>query len=379
MDAFDIYTSEHIRFPAGYAALSTASRGRVYPIPRNPYRTEFQRDRDRIIHSTAFRRLQHKTQVFANLGEETDHYRTRLTHTIEVAQISRTIARVLGLNEDLAEAVALAHDLGHTPFGHTGEEILDALLADHGGFNHNRQSLRVVDFLEKRYPGHYGLNLTYELREAIIKHETGQQLDISTEFHPEEQPLLEGQIVNFADEIAYDGHDIDDGLSSGLFSLEQLRDVTPFDDMLPPIEQEYRDQGPAMIRFALVRYLVDRMVVDLVSEINRRLAQENIQTVADVRRSVRRLVDFSESQRDFNGRVKQFLQTNMYRHPRLAAMKESSRRIIASLFQLYLSRPAAIPDDFRRRYPDQELPRLAADYIAGMTDRFAQNEFENLH
>ena len=372
----DIYASEHLRYPAPYAALSRDSRGRIYPLSRNPYRTEYQRDRDRIIHSTAFRRLQHKTQVFANLGEEKDHYRTRLTHTIEVAQISRTIARVLGLNEDLAEAVALAHDLGHTPFGHTGEEILNRLMAGHGGFNHNQQSLRVVDFLEKRYPDHHGLNLTYELREAIIKHEGAQRVEIPDEFNPAENPVLEGQLVNLADEIAYNGHDVDDGISSGLLSLDQLRGVDFLADFIAGAEREVDKTQPDMVRYALVRHLVDRMVIDLTDEIARMVQENNIKTVNDIRSSPVKLVAFSGEQERFNHDLKSFLHINVYGHPRLSALKAHSEEIIIFLFNHYLNHPTAIPNDFRLRYPDQPIERLVADYVAGMTDRFAQNEYQ---
>jgi len=378
MPTFDVYEYESKRFPAPYAGLSRDTRGRKYPLPRNPYRTEFQRDRDRIIHTTAFRRLQDKTQVFANLGEEKDHYRTRLTHTIEVAQISRTIARVLGLNEDLAEAVALAHDLGHAPFGHAGEDVLSDLMADHGGFNHNEQSLRVVDYLERRYPGMFGLNLTYELREAIIKHESHQDLAIPDEFDPDEKPLLEGQLVNLADEIAYNGHDIDDGLSSGLLTLDQLRRADFLDDIIGELERGLAERTPDMIRYALVRYLVNRMVLDLGAEIGKRLGVERIESVDNVRAAKIPLVSFSEYQSEFNRRLKDFLLSNMYCHPRLETMKKHSREIITALFRHYQDNPDAIPDDFRRRYPDQPIYRMAVDYIAGMTDRFAQHEYERL-
>lgn len=378
MDSFDIYESEHLRFPASYAALSRDSRGRKYPIPRNPYRTEYQRDRDRIIHATAFRRLQHKAQVFANLGEEKDHYRTRLTHTIEVAQISRSVARVLGLNEDLAEAAALAHDLGHTPFGHAGEEVLDSLMADHGGFNHNQQSLRVVDHLEKRYPDRYGLNLTYELREAIIKHETNQNIPIPDEFAPAENPLLEGQVVNLADEIAYFGHDVDDGLSSGLLTLDQLKKVDLLGDIAQAIEGDLTERTPDMIRYALVRYLVNRLVLDLVAETDSRLKQNGIRSVADVRQSKTRLVAFSDEQQSLNNRLKIYLLENVYQHPRLQETKSRCRTIITHLFTYYLLHIDTIPGGFRQRYPDQGDARLVADYIAGMTDRFAQNEYARL-
>ncbi len=378
MDSFNVYDSDSRRFPAPYAALSGDSRGRRYPLKRDPYRTEYQRDRDRIIHSTAFRRLQHKTQVFANLGEESDHHRTRLTHTIEVAQVSRTVARSLGLNEDLAEAVALAHDLGHTPFGHAGEDVLNALMTDHGGFNHNRQSLRVVDYLEKRYPGHFGLNLTYELREAIIKHETDEALDIPREFDVDEKPLLEGQLVNLADEIAYYGHDIDDGLSSGFLTLDQLRRTDFLKDIFIEVEGRLEEKSADMIRHALVRYLVNMMVIDLSREISRRLTEHGIGSVTDVRQSSGRLVAFSKEQVRFNQQLKTFLLDNMYCHPSQNRMKTRSEEIITYLFNYYLEHIEAIPVNFRNRYPDQDRNLLVNDYIAGMTDRFALHEFTAL-
>ncbi len=375
----DIGSVERRRYPAPYAAMSGESRGRQYPIAADPYRTEYQRDRDRIIHSTAFRRLQHKTQVFSNLGDEGDHYRTRLTHTIEVAQISRTIARSLGLNEDLAEAVALAHDLGHTPFGHAGEDVLNELTARLGGFNHNQQSLRVVDYLEKRYPGHFGLNLTYELREAIIKHETVSAIIIPEEFNPGEKPLLEGQIVNLADEIAYSGHDVDDGLASELLSLEMLCATGFLCEIMEEIESHLTEKSPAMIRYALVRGIVNRMVVDLVAEIGRRLADNKIQTVDDVRRCPSQLVAFSATQAGFNRELRAFLNEYIYRHPDLERMKDKSREVVTFLFHQYQTDPGEISPDFRGRYPEADALRLAVDYIAGMTDRFALAEYRRLH
>lgn len=378
MKLVDIYDSEHLRFSAPYAALSKNSRGRKFPLERIPYRTEYQRDRDRIIHSTAFRRLQHKTQVFANLDIDSDHYRTRLTHTIEVAQISRTIARLLGLNEDLAEAVALAHDLGHTPFGHAGEEALDSLLSAHGGFNHNHQSLRVVDYLERRYPDHFGLNLTYELREAIIKHESVGSRDIDPEFCPDENPLLEGQIVNLADEIAYSGHDVDDGVSSGLLSWELIEDTDYLRPILDQAKKNTGDDSRDLVRFALVRGLVNNMVTDLVDEITRRLRANKIGSVEDIRACPARLIGFSPEQERFNIRLREFLLQRMYRHPRLEEKKQFASRIINFLYRHYSIHSAAIPEEFRLRYPGQTSWRLTADYIAGMTDRFADGEFARL-
>lgn len=378
MIAIDIHRLERDRCPAPFAALSAESRGRKYSQAPDRFRTEFQRDRDRIIHSTAFRRLKHKTQVFADLGRQGDHHRTRLTHTIEVAQISRTIARTLGLNEDLAEAVALAHDLGHTPFGHTGERVLNELTARSGGFNHNEQSLRVVDFLEKRYPDYSGLNLTYELREAIIKHETHEKLVIPEELAPGENPLLEGQIVNYADEIAYFGHDIDDGLSRNILSLEMIRSSEFLGPILEEIEVKLADKAPDMLRYALVRFLVNRMVVDLVEEIDHRLRENAISSVDNVRTSRERLVCFSDSQTTFNQNLRTFLTTYMYRHPLLNEMRSLSEDILRFLYSCFLLNTEEIPAGFRGRYPGQSPERLVCDYIAGMTDRFAEVEFHRL-
>jgi dGTPase len=374
----NVYDTEPLRYPAPYAALSKASRGRRITIPRNPYRTDYQRDRDRIIHCSAFRRLQHKTQVFANFGDEKDHYRTRLTHTIEVAQISRTIARLLGLNEDLAEAVALAHDLGHTPFGHAGEEVLNNLLVDFGGFNHNMQSLRVVDFLEKRYPEYFGLNLTFELRESIIKHEAEHEITVPEEFYPEDQPPLEGQLVNLADEIAYSGHDVDDGLAADLFSLDDLQRLDLLQELMVEIENSLKDKSEGMVRKALVRGLVDLMVVDLVREIKNRLEVYNINSMDEIRHSKYRLIGFSKNQVEFNTQLREFLQHNMYNNPELDDMHRRSREIIAFLYTNYNRNPDNIPIEFLQRYPNTPVWQLAADYVAGMTDRFALAEFNHL-
>lgn len=378
MKIINVYDTEPLRYPATYAALSQGSRGRRISIPRNPYRTDYQRDRDRIIHCSAFRRLQHKTQVFANFGDEKDHYRTRLTHTIEVAQISRTIARLLGLNEDLAEAVALAHDLGHTPFGHAGEEVLNNLLVDFGGFNHNMQSLRVVDFLEKRYPEYFGLNLTFELRESIIKHEAEHEITVPEELYPEDQPPLEGQLVNLADEIAYSGHDVDDGLAASLFSLVDLRRLDLLQELMVEIENNLKDKSEEMVRKALVRGLVDLMVVDLVREIKNRLEVYNINSIDEVRRSKYHLIGFSKNQVEFNTQLREFLQHNMYHNPELDDMHRRSREIIAFLYSNYSQNPDNIPIEFLQRYPDTPVWQLAADYVAGMTDRFALAEFNHL-
>ncbi len=359
---------------APYAALSAASRGRVYPLREHPLRTAYQRDRDRIIHSSAFRRMEYKTQVF--IPHERDHYRTRLTHTIEVAQISRTLARTLRLNEDLAEAIALVHDLGHTPFGHSGEDVLNDLLSNNGGFNHNRQSLRVVDILEQRYDEHPGLNLTYEVREGIVKHETKVKIELE-EFRPEERPTLEASLVDIADEIAYNAHDIDDGLSSGLLTAEELRRA-PFFEKL---ELSKIFEGPAVNdrgRYALARRLLDLMATDVASETERRIAANSIATIGDVRASEQKLVGYSDSVGVIVKEVKEFLNRSLYKHTNLVGMSEWTRRIMETIFERLKSDPTLMPARFQEMLLTEEKEIVIADYIAGMTDRFAIKMYEEL-
>jgi len=362
---------------AGYAAFNAQSRGRRYPEDSHPYRGEFQRDRERIIHSAAFRRLEYKTQVFVN--HEGDNYRTRLTHTIEVAQISRSLARALRVNEDLTEAIALAHDLGHTPFGHAGEGILNDLLREQGvadGFSHNRQSLRVVDILEHRYPEFSGLNLTYEAREGIVKHETIYDIPAPADYHPELRCSVEGQIVNLADEIAYNSHDTDDGLRSRILDWDGLSSVALWRELAAESNEKYPQLDDNQRRHHLVRRLIDRQVTDVVDFTLQRLAEFGIGTAEDVRRCPENLVSFSSEFATQVGHLKKYLMDNMYRHYRLIRMEEKARMIIRRLFEAYLKNTNQIAPGFRRRSAGEDKVILIADYIAGMTDRFAMLEYK---
>lgn len=360
---------------ASYALKSGESRGRCYDEPKHPYRTDFQRDRDRIVHSTAFRRLQYKTQVFVN--HEGDHYRTRLTHTMEVAIIARSIARTLDLNEDLTEAIALAHDLGHTPFGHSGEEALDELLKERGGFEHNRQCLRVVDFLERRYPGFPGLNLTFELREGILKHKTDYDHPaIPEDLKNDLAPSLECQVVNFADEIAYNCHDIDDGLSSGVIDFDSISSTAICSRNLAALRREYPDIEKSVLRRILVRNLIDELVTDLVDASRDRLAGYRGFSSLRLREKNIDCLSFSPGMKDLNNELKAFLAENMYRHPRMIENARRAKEIIRTLFLRYIRDPELVPFHFRMRLNREPSDLIVADYIAGMTDRFATAEFE---
>lgn len=360
---------------APYAALSSQSRGRVYPQTEHPLRTAFQRDRDRIIHSTAFRRLEYKTQVF--IPHERDHYRTRLTHTIEVAQISRTLARNLRLNEDLAEAVALVHDLGHTPFGHAGEDALNDLLMDYGGFNHNRQSLRVVDILEQRYPEHPGLNLSFEIREGIVKHETAVKMNL-VDFNPHQQPTLEASLVDIADEIAYNSHDIDDGLSSGLLTFEDLKEGAFWEHFQFGTDRSFLELSNAQRRYALVRRLVDHMATDVIKETQARLDQFNITDLSAVRHCTERVCRYSEPMQQIVQDMKRLLRAKLYRHPRLVTLSDRALLIIQSIFERIHNDPTVMPSRFQHMLKSEHLEIVIADYIAGMTDRYAEKMCHDL-
>ena len=362
---------------APYAMRSRASRGRVHPEPEHRLRPAFQRDRDRIIHSTAFRRLEYKTQVFVN--HEGDYYRTRLTHTMETAQITRTIARALRLNEDLAEAVALSHDLGHTPFGHAGERILNQLMADHGGFEHNAQSLRIVDVLEERYPSFKGLNLTWELREGIVKHSPPYDRPLAQRFEPGRAPCLEAQIVDYADEIAYNSHDIDDGLKSGLLRPEQLQDVALWRDTFGRISQQYPQAGFRIWRYQVQRALIDDFVSDLLATVTARLRDLRLETVEDIRTHGRPIATFSPDMETKRLELKAFLMEHLYRHYRVMRMAVKAQKLMADLFHAYMEEPAQLPHHIAARWKaGEDRARVIADYIAGMTDRFAVDEHKKL-
>lgn len=361
---------------APYAMFSRQSRGRRYPEEEAPYRAIFARDRDRIIHTTAFRRLEYKTQVFVN--SEGDHYRTRLTHTLEVAQIGRSIARALGANEDLVEAIALAHDLGHTPFGHAGEQVLHELMAGHGGFDHNRQGLRIVDELERRYPHFLGLNLTWEVREGIIKHETDYDRCVADDFEPELRGTLEAQIVNVADEIAYNSHDLDDGLRAGILSPAALKGIDLWDEATDYVG--WRADGPLtdLARYGIVRYLIRREVEDVIQETDLRLTAGGIDSVDKVRRLGSDVVQFSSEMKEKNRHLKSCLLNDFYLDYRLVRRTMKAQHILRRLFESYCKEPKQLPIDVQMAVEARGLHRAVCDYIAGMTDRYAAQEYNKL-
>jgi dGTPase len=360
---------------APYAQLAQNSRGRAYPEPEHGYRTAYQRDRDRILHTTAFRRLEYKTQVFVN--DEGDYYRTRLTHTLEVAQVARTLARTLLVNCELTEAIAMAHDLGHTPFGHAGEAALHDLMADKGGFNHNTQGLRIVEVLENRYPDFAGLNLTWEVREGIIKHATDYDTPEATAYEPQCRSSLEGQLINLADEIAYNTHDLDDGLRSGLISPRQLQGLELWDETLEALDlrgQEVTEMG----RRRIIRHLVNREVTDALHATDSALQQANPLSPDQVRHQAYDMVRFSPQMKRKNRELKSFLLKNLYRHWRVMRMAEKAKRMLTQLFQTYESAPYQLPDWVQARMDGEALERVVCDYVAGMTDRFAMQEFRKM-
>ena len=372
---------------APYAANDSNSRGRRYEEPGPNYRNEYQRDRDRIVHSAAFRRLEYKTQVFVN--HEGDMFRTRLTHSIEVAQISRSIARILKLNEYLAETVALAHDLGHTPFGHAGQDALNHCMKDYGGFEHNLQSLRTVDELEERYADFPGLNLTFESREGILKHcsqSKAKELgDVGERFLNKQQPNLEAQAVNLADEIAYNNHDVDDGLRAGLINIEQLTEVRLFNDQYLVVRQKYPQLTGRRLIHEIIRRMINVLVVDLVETSQWQLDQVAPQTIDDVRLQATSLIGFSDDIREQSLELKRFLRTNLYRHYRVHRMTTKADRIIRDLFSGFMGDISLLPPEHQRiaqRYEQAKgetgRAREVADYIAGMTDRYAISEHKRI-
>jgi dGTPase len=363
---------------APYGMASRSSQGRRFPEAEHPLRMCFQRDRDRIIHSSAFRRLEYKTQVFVN--HEGDYYRTRLTHTVEAAQVTRTLARILGLNEDLAEAIALAHDLGHTPFGHAGERTLDRAMRAYGGFEHNAQSLRIVDLLEERYPGFHGLNLSWEVREGIVKHSTRYDRPQVAEFDASLAPCLEAQIVDFADEVAYTAHDVDDGLKSGMLEPEALATVALWNEAVADAARVAPQASEGIRRYQAVRRLIDWMVTDLAETLLRRIASDGIASVEDVRRVKPRLVEFSPPMAERHAALKGFLNESLYHHHRVTRMTQKADRIMTALFEVYTAEPRQLPPHVVARATEEGegIPRVIADYIAGMTDRFALEEYKKL-
>jgi len=359
---------------APYAQKANQSKGRQYPEPEHPYRTVFQRDRDRVIHANAFRRLQYKTQVFVN--HEGDYYRTRITHTLEVAQIARSIARSLGLNQDLTEAISLAHDLGHTPFGHSGEKILNEIMRNDGGFEHNAQSYRIVTHLEDKYPSFRGLNLSYEVLEGVDKHRTRYDRPGGDG----EQYTLEAQIVDLADEIAYSSHDIDDGVTSGLLDMEGLNEVFLWKRNLEKVKHHFPNLRKEKMMYQAVRQIIDEQVTDLLSETIKRIEKFGAKSVEDVRRCPEELAAMSSGFRQEFLEMKRYLFQNMYRHHKVTRMESKSAKVIQELFKLYESNPDILPSNTREKIKNKVEParRVICDYIAGMTDRYAIEEFEKL-
>jgi dGTPase len=372
---------------APYAARDELSRGRRHAEPGPAYRSEYQRDRDRIVHSTAFRRLVYKTQVFVN--HEGDLFRTRLTHSLEVAQIARTIARALALNEVLSEAICLAHDLGHTPFGHAGQDALHECMMDFGGFEHNLQSLRVVDELEEHYAEFNGLNLTFECREGILKHcsynnalELGE---LGERFIKRQQPGLEAQLANFADEIAYNNHDVDDGIRAGLITVEQLLEVPLFREYHGQVAATYPQLTGRRLVFEILRRMINRLVTDLIDSSAERLRESAVATIADVRAHPAPLVGFSAATRELNQTLKTFLREHVYKHYKVRRMTAKARRVVTALFDAFFSDPTLMPDEHKQTGARLEQTqgsagraRAVADYIAGMTDRYAILEHRRL-
>jgi dGTPase len=382
-----------VRPLAPYASKPEETRGRLHPEPEHSIRSPFQRDRDRIIHSTAFRRLIHKTQVF--VYHEGDHYRTRLTHSLEVAQIARTISRALGLDEDLAETLALAHDLGHTPFGHAGEDALNAAMADFGGFSHNDHTLRILTRLERRYAEFDGLNLTWESLEGTVKHNgplrapgidrplppTIAEYDSRHPLALDQFPGAEAQVAALADDIAYNNHDIDDGLRAGLFSIADLADVPLVGPVFRGVAARYPGIEDSRLIHEAIRRLIDRMVRDLIGETQSLLAASKVKSADGVRALGTPVVAFSAEMRDNDRALKAFLYERMYRHCRVAQMGQKAHHVVHDLFALYLAEPQSLPSEWGRLAAgpdDPQTARIAADYLAGMTDRFALEEHRRL-
>ncbi len=373
---------------APFATRESASRGRRFSESHPGYRGEYQRDRDRIVHSAAFRRLEYKTQVFVN--HEGDMFRTRLTHSIEVAQIARSIARVLGLNEDLTEAITLAHDLGHTPFGHAGQDALNDCMKNYGGFEHNFQSLRVVDELEERYAEFAGLNLTFETREGILKHCSRERAaalgELGERFLKHGQPTLEAQLANVADEIAYNNHDVDDGLRAGLISIEQLCEVDLFSSQYELVKEAYPQLSERRSIHEVVRRMINQQVTDLIESTHQRLEEKTPDSVDAVRALGDRLVGFSEGMQHKHHALKSFLRLNLYQHYRVRRMTAKAGRILAALFVAFFDDPRLLPPETQEKMRRKEAragesgrARAVADYIAGMTDRYAIREYERVY
>jgi len=362
---------------APYATRSEDSKGRAYPEKEHPYRSGYQRDRDRIVHSAAFRRLEYKTQVFVN--HEGDYYRTRLTHTLEVAQIARTIASALRLNVDLTEAIALAHDLGHTAFGHSGEEALNELMSNSGGFNHNVHGLRVVDYLEEKYPDFPGLNLTWEVREGIIRHSTAFDVAAKVkEFSRYASPSLETQVVDIADEIAYDNHDLDDGLASGLIKESNLAGLTIWKNIDKDILRRYASISDQKRRYLIIRSLINLQVTDLIRETENNVLNLKLKSCLEAKKINKKIVTFSRNMLKLRKPLRLFLMERLYHHYRVVRMSIKAKRFIQELFKVYADNPKQLPLDVQEKIPKDGVKRVVCDYIAAMTDRYALDEYKKL-
>ena len=361
---------------APYAMKSGESKGRQHKEKEHKYRTRFQRDRDRIIHTSAFRRLEYKTQVF--VYHEGDYYRTRLTHSLEVAQIARSICKSLQLNEDLAEAVALSHDLGHPPFGHTGQSVLNRLMKGYGGFEHNRQSLRIVKLLEKRYPEFDGLNLTWEVIEGICKHAQDEENPITSN-KKVRFPSLEAQVADFADGIAYNAHDLDDGITSNLFDLDQLRSVALWEENEKKFDQQYKGMDFKLKKYQVVRSIINELISDFRQATLENLENHEVQTVDDVRCAPIRIATFGKEFTEKNKQLKQFLHKNMYSHRKVLRMEFKAELTLEGIFNAYLKMPALLPESVQENSQRGSFERRVCDYVSGMTDRYAINEYKNLY
>ncbi len=360
---------------APYAVKSANTRGRQFPEDEDPYRTVFQKDRDRILHTTAFRRLEYKTQVFVNY--EGDYYRTRLTHTLEVAQIGRSIAAALGANVDLVEGICLSHDLGHSPFGHAGEHILNILMEDYGGFDHNRQTYRIVTELEERYPGWPGLNLSYEMLEGIVKHESRYDISSSEGYDPATRGSLEAQIANISDELAYNAHDLDDGLRAGLLVPNQLNGL----DIWKMVKESIGWDGTTfddMVRHQLIRRLIGLEINDVIEATDRRLVETDVQSAQALQHLPENVICNTGTFSRMNDDLKNFLYSEMYYQYRVVRMSEKAQRYLRQLFEAYIRQPGQLPPEVQRRVTARGLHRAVADYLAGMTDRYALMEWQRL-
>ena len=373
----DLEAREHASL-APYAMASGQSRGREHPEAEHAYRTAFQRDRDRVIHTTAFRRLEYKTQVF--VYHEGDHYRNRLTHTVEVAQIGRSMARALGANEDLTEAICLAHDLGHPAFGHTGEVTLNYLMRDHGGFDHQRQTMRIVTLLEDRYAEFPGLNLTYEVREGLVKHDTDYDVTDATGYHPEQAGTLECQLANLADEIAYNAADLEDGLRSAVLDPLAVRELGAWKMVMGALGARFDCRLDDQLRSRTIRRLLGIEITDAITATAEGLAEARVQSVADVRAAAMNLARFSPEQLEMNRELKVFLMKNFYHHPKVMRMAYKANHMLTAIFGAYIEEPRQLPWEIQEhmsRGPDSPH-RVMCDYIAGMTDRYAIEEYRRL-